>query len=663
MIKKVSQLRFRPDIEGLRALSILLVFAAHAKIPGLEGGFIGVDIFFVISGYLITGMLREEISVSGTIDMAGFFARRIRRLLPAYLVTLVGTGAMATVLMAPSEQLEQIGAAAAAAAWGANIYFAFLGLDYFGSSAGSNLFLHTWSLGVEEQFYLIWPILMLFAYSVARLLKKDWQWFLVCGFTVSLILSFVFSSVLLTTNSSWSFYLMPLRAWQFALGALCLFVPAANWQVMGRFSRLFALLKSERYPLIAGWCGLFLILASAIMLNSNAPYPGLLAIFPSIGAALILLSGVASHRCSVDRLMSLSPMVWLGRRSYSLYLWHWPVLLLGGGFLAPGEALSFTMHLMASLGLAVMTFNFVEMPVRHSQILNSCPRCTIWGALSLMAMVIGLSVSWIGAAATWLEAPELGRYREVRFDIPEIYAKGCDDWFHSSTVNICQFGTEDAGRTVVLFGDSIGAQWFPALATIYHGSEWRLLVITKSACPIVDMSLFYPRIGREYVECKAWRDDAIETIASLRPELVFIGSARSYGFTEEQWVTGTRSLLEKISGATGRVYLIQPTPIIPFDGPHCLGSQAWRARFLPISNECVATVDDGKALKDWLTSAASGFANVGVLDMNPVVCPENRCAAELRGHVVYRDNQHLTARFVVSVSDDFVLQVSALNLR
>lgn len=661
-MKDQLKLPFRPDIEGLRAIAILLVLASHAKFPGFAGGFVGVDLFFVISGYLITGLLLAEIRSSGSIDLAGFFARRIRRLLPALLVTIFGTGVVAIAFLTPSEQLDQISAAMAASLWVSNIYFAFLKMDYFGASASNNLFLHTWSLGVEEQFYLVWPVLMLLFFWLARYLRNSWQRALGYGLGACFVFSFVFSYGLLSSDPGWSFYLMPLRGWQFALGALCVFVHVVNRRNGGGFGRWFVFVPSARDSLVAGWCGLLLILGSAMMLDGSVPYPGVRALAPSIGAALVLLSGTAGYHHGVARLLSQSHLLWIGRRSYSLYLWHWPVLLLGGSLFAPGQLFSSLLLLVVSFCLAIVTFHFVESPVRYSRFLSSRPRWSIWGGLFMMLSAVGSSVLWLGAANSWLAVPEQERHRDARFDLPRIYAMGCDDWFHSSSLNICQFGNKDAQHTVVLLGDSIGAQWFPALSKIYGGADWRLLVMTKSACPFVDEIVFYPRIGREYVECEIWRGQVAKTITDLKPDLVFIGSAGSYGFTEAQWTMGTRRLLEELSGVAKRIYLIQPTPIIPFDGPHCLGRQAWRARFLPISNECVVTVEGGGALKSWLTAAANAFDNVSVLDMSPVVCPDQRCAAEQRSSVVFRDDRHLTAQYVLSISDDFLSRVSAISV-
>lgn len=217
------RIEYRGDIEGLRAVAILLVVAAHAGVPWLEGGYVGVDVFFVLSGYLITALLVQEVQATGGVRLLDFYARRLRRLLPALMLMVVCTICMAAALLAPFEQLEQTATAGAASIWLSNVYFAFLKLDYFGPAADTNLFLHTWSLGVEEQFYVFWPTWLMFLLGTWRWqgVKQDFRR-LRHGMAVTAGLCLILSIFLTVTQPSWAFYLMPSRAWQFALGALAL---------------------------------------------------------------------------------------------------------------------------------------------------------------------------------------------------------------------------------------------------------------------------------------------------------------------------------------------------------------------------------------------------------------------------------------------------------
>ncbi|MDR0577659.1 MAG: acyltransferase [Candidatus Accumulibacter sp.] len=327
-LKIMERFAYRPDIEGLRAIAVLLVVAAHARIPGAQGGFIGVDVFFVLSGYLISALLTLEMEKTGAVDFWAFYARRFRRLAPGLLFMLLAACVLAEFAFSPMRQVSQASAAASAAAWVSNFHFAFDDLSYFGPAAESNLFLHTWSLGVEEQFYLVWPLLLLLVFrgrsgggsdTAARTdrLKIALASVFAGGFALCLWLTVAYPLA--------AFYMMPVRAWQFSLGALVwLFRPSAG------------LLRSERLGIFLGWLGFLLIALAAFVYDANAPYPSWRALPPSLGAALVIASGrlVPSKGrrgvFSVSALLSLRFLQAVGRVSYSWYLWHWPILVAGG---------------------------------------------------------------------------------------------------------------------------------------------------------------------------------------------------------------------------------------------------------------------------------------------------------------------------------------------
>lgn len=265
------RLDYRSDIEGLRALAVLLVVGVHAGVPWLSGGFVGVDIFFVLSGFLITGLIVQEVTRTGQLRFIDFYLRRFRRLLPALILMLLGSGLLASVLLAPGQQMQQAIAGATASAWLSNIHFAFQKLDYFAAGNESNIYLHTWSLGVEEQFYLIWPALV---YVLLR--YKDHASgvsHLRLGMIAVGVIS-LFASIFATYRfPQFAFYMMPLRAWQFALGALV-------WlEFRERPGGLLAWMQGSRMrSATAGWLGLALLLGTGLLSGSNQPYPGFLAL-------------------------------------------------------------------------------------------------------------------------------------------------------------------------------------------------------------------------------------------------------------------------------------------------------------------------------------------------------------------------------------------------
>lgn len=646
MDNREYRLGYRGDIEGLRAIAILLVVAAHAGVPWLAGGFVGVDVFFVLSGYLITGLLLQEIAKTGRLQFANFYARRLRRLLPALLLMLLCTGLFAAVALAPREQGGQAVAAASASVWLSNIHFAFARLDYFSPGAAGNLFLHTWSLGVEEQFYLVWPALMLLAFGARRGAGNPVQRLKVAMFAVAAI-SLLCCIVLTRTAPQMAFYMMPLRAWQFAAGAMV-------WLYFNSSTRADDGQPRHRESPIArrvGWLGLGLVAASALWFDADMAYPGWRSMLPTFGAAAMVAAGVRAPGRGIPRVLSWRPLQAIGRVSYSWYLWHWPVLLLGNALIAsPGPAYRAGLVVL-SLLLATASYRWVESPIRHQARWIARPGATVLAGIALMVATNVLCIAWFNGTSRWANNPIQQRYARAHGDAPVIYAMPCDDWYHSDEVRICQFGPDDAKHTAVLMGDSIGAQWFPAAAEVFDRPGWRLLVLTKSSCPMVDEPMFYPRIGRDYVECSIWRKNALQRVAALKPEIVLLGSVQTTNFDRTQWVEGTARLLKVISGSVGRIYLLRGTPHLPFDGPNCLSSKSWLSWLHRGQDACQARASSQRDndVYQWLQQAGGRFDNVSMLDLNDEVCPNGTCRAERDGMVVFRDSQHMTATFARSL--------------
>lgn len=655
------RLGYRADIEGLRAVAVVLVVAAHAGVPWLAGGFVGVDVFFVLSGYLITGLLVQEIRTTGRVRLLDFYARRLRRLLPALLLMVMGSALLAAVLLEPFNQLAQARAAPAAVVWLSNHYFVASGLDYFGPEAGTNLFLHTWSLGVEEQFYLLWPalVLCLVGGRLCRSATQNWQR-LRSGMIAAVILCLLLSIFLTYAQPAQGFYLMPSRAWQFALGAVTVLVFAGDGTRTGPAPRWLAWANIGGRRTVGGWIGLALVLGAGLLLDTHYAYPGGWALLPSVGTALILAAGTQPSARGVGNVLSLAPLQRLGQVSYAWYLWHWPILILGATVTFMGRPAHPVLLAGVSLGLAFVSHYLVEAPIRHSRVFIRQPLMTLALSAALMGGTAVLGARWQVAASDWALLPQQLAYSAVRSDTPALYAMAdCDEEFHSSRVKVCQFGPADATHTALLIGDSVTVQWFPAAMQAYGKPGWRVLAITKSACPLVDEPYFYPRIGRIYIECSVWRDAALEAVASLRPDVVLTGSATTYPFTEAQWVDGSRRVLDVLASAAGRVFIIRATPILPFDGPGCLARRAWRNPLLPAPPACGAPVADRHRgdIHAWVSRAASAYPNVQMLDLNPLVCPDGLCVATRNSEIVFRDSMHLTARFVKSLGDAFAGQV------
>lgn len=295
-------IKFRPDLQGLRAIAVLIVILNHAEFSFFSGGFIGVDVFFVLSGYLISGLLINEYRSNGNIQFLAFISRRLRRLLPALALMLSITVLISPFLISSQELDQQFRSAFFAASWTSNLFFAFSELDYFSELQTRDFFLHTWSLGVEEQFYIVWPLLLALMFrwiSKGQCKEKSSNkllWFFLFLFISSLSLCIFWSN----NHPLWSFYLMPSRIWQFALGASVFFweeklitdISEANHRLSNSSFKGFGVL------------GLGLIIGSGLLLNEKMVYPNFWALIPSYGAALVIAAGTNNMDIFPNRLLS-----------------------------------------------------------------------------------------------------------------------------------------------------------------------------------------------------------------------------------------------------------------------------------------------------------------------------------------------------------------------
>ncbi len=352
-------LDFRPDIQGLRALAIFLVVFCHAGLPGFAGGFIGVDIFFVLSGYLITGLLIKEVHLTNKINFLRFYSRRFKRLLPALLTVVLTTSVIAYFVLAPFEQIEQAQTAFSVSIWLSNFYFSFMDLNYFAPAVNNNLFLHTWSLAVEEQFYLLWPLLLfILLIKVQHENEQVKNQNLLHGLIGIFLLSLCLGIYWLYKAPNLAFYLMPSRGWQFALGGIAFFVTRNKSLWLGKP-------KLEENLNLAGLIGIGLIIAGLFLLDEESLYPGFNALLPSFGASLLLISGVSKKLPFYTQVLSWKWMQKIGNLSYSWYLWHWPVLVLGN-IVYPQTTFSIQLSLvLLSLLLAQITYILIETPLRN----------------------------------------------------------------------------------------------------------------------------------------------------------------------------------------------------------------------------------------------------------------------------------------------------------
>lgn len=650
--KTAYRLGYRPDVEGLRAIAILLVVAAHANVTWLAGGYVGVDVFYVLSGYLITGLLVQEAATTGRLRFAVFYGRRLRRLLPALLLMLAVSCGLAMLLMPPSELAAQAAAAASATLWLSNFHFATWNLGYFAPAAKTNLFLHTWSLGVEEQFYLVWPLLVMLATGAFRwsrfaLGTSRLKW-LFGGIAVG---SFALCLMMTWRAPQFAFYMMPARAWQFALGAL-VFLTAGSPAFIAPTSRL----RRPKWLELLGWPGLAMILFSATWINGNVPYPGTWALLPTFGAALVLAAGAHdATRGLVGHVLSWQPMQALGKVSYAWYLWHWPILLLGATVLDFESPWNRLLLVMLSLAIATISYHFFETPIRHQRKLLAHPRLAVVASFCVMVMCAAIARHWQHVAPAHATGPAFSHLVSASHDPPLPDKLGCHAMPDVTYAKTCDFGNPNAPHVAVLMGDSIATAWFPAMRRATDRPGWRFLSITKSGCPMVDQRFFDATWRRYYTECTEWRQDALRKVARLHPDLVVISSYTNYPFTNAQWKQGTAKVLGKLSASAASVYVIRSAPTLPFSAPSCLEPRGWLYHTITDGKHCIAPAagPESNGIYAALRSASSSFRNVHVVDMTNAICPQGVCRAERAGMLVFSDSHHMTATFAATLAPEF----------
>lgn len=628
----------RQDIQGIRGIAVLLVVLFHAGLPWLPGGFVGVDVFFVISGYLISGLLLKDIELRGRIELVGFFARRAKRLLPAAIVLLCTVIAVTPLIYPPHEQREWLSAARAASIYLSNLWLAGRALDYFAAETHGNPLLHTWSLAVEEQFYLFWPLLLLLLLRLApRQRGKQWL-----GIGIAVVACISFAACLWWTQRAqpWAFFGMPLRAWEFALGALVALRPGA------------AFVKLP--PALASWSGLALVAVAATALQQSDAFPGYRAALPAVGTALLLLGlQRPAQTAGMSALLSSPPLARLGDLSYSWYLWHWPLLVWAAVLWPQATSWHRVAAVVLSLSLAWASLRWVENPIRHARFVGfSHGQVLATGvAGSLLVAVLAAAVMHLPWAQSGERAERVQRFEMAVDDKARIYAQGCHLYFFATEPRVCSFGPADATHTVVLLGDSHAAQWFPALELLAERWHWRLITMTKAACPALDLATHNPALRREYVECQQWRDQALNKIAALQPDLLVLASANTYAATPVQRGQALARVLTALEQRVGAALVLRDTPRPGFNVPSCLARAAWRG----VPANCFYARDDEAVWHEDRASAEraaiAGMAQAHYLDLSNVLCLASPCEVLRDGKVMFSDGHHLSASFVAGLAD------------
>ena len=692
----------RTDIEGLRAVAVLLVLLFHAGVPGMDGGYVGVDVFFVLSGFLITSLMVTEREESGRISLVGFYARRIRRILPMSSLVAVATLGAAWVWLEPLRLRGLATDVLASAGFSSNLVFAHRGADYLQSSLPPSPLQHFWSLAVEEQFYVVWPALVILVLLGVPRGRQGVVRARIGVLSASVTAaSFAVCMALMEQNQVWAFYRPQARAFELASGALLAVLPASG----GR--------RTRSAEAAFSWAGLAVIVASAFVLDEATRFPGPWALVPVV-ATLFVLRGGTSTSWSVDAVLRAAPAQWLGSRSYSAYLWHWPVLVIAAS--AAGRDLSLAEGLACvvfALALSELSWRFVENPVR---LLRSVVGARAFALGASMLLVVGgtgllartnpprleagpaattprLPVTTLagtppaddpasaGGTTTTAPAaapvlprggapiqpvvdalyvsrvpsnlqPSLGG---ALGDMPTIYNDDCHAGFGVTEPKDCVFGDPASTTVVGLYGDSHAAEWFPAFEKVAIKNKWRLITYTKRGCPPADIEVYSKVLGKVYRECGPWRENTIEKMRTDGVKVVFVAAferlldaTSRIPIWQKPWRDGLRGTFDTLRAAGITPVLVEDTPYPDQDVPTCL------SRNRTTVTGCNIPVSAG--FRPDLAEMRDDFESAGtaVLRTRHWFCTVTLCPVIVGNLLVYRDDNHMTvsyARWIAPLLD------------
>ncbi len=654
----------------------------HAGVPLLGGGFIGVDVFFVVSGYLISLLLLREVGQTGRVSLSGFYARRARRILPMATVVLVTVAVSSSLLLSVSRARQVLDDVLASSLFVANVHFSRLGTDYFSQDQASSPVQHYWSLAVEEQFYLVWPLLLMLLVVLGHHRTRRTLGVVVALCAVSLVWS-----VVQTQHSPTAAYFSSLtRGWELGVG-----VALALSQHL-----LSGLTVQVRRVLAAA--GLLAVLAAAVTYDHQTPFPGWQALVPVLGTAAVIAAGAAADGVGASRLLTGRPATWLGDRSYSLYLWHWPVLVLGAAALAhPPSALETALLLALAMLLTEVGYRLVEQPFRHGRLRLARGKLALclWPIAVAVVVLTSTGVARQAEVAMTSRITAAERYyadlessgsplaetpptiagmvaqsvalaeADAPPPFPLVNLEGLreDLWmrdfecyadYSASRAKICPLGDTASSVTVVAYGDSHMGMWLPSLDRIGQEQGFRVVPLVKWACVGYDVPVW--EIGRRepYESCTRFRDWALDQIRTLHPDAIVLADrglpfnvAAPESEQPDVWAAGVASTLTTMKELAPEVRVIGDVFRIGSDPETCLTEA---------DSTMASCTFEGEArtrLANRLTERAAQAVDVPYVDVEPFTCTtDGRCPVVVDRTVTYRDRDHITRTWGLRIAEE-----------
>ncbi|SDD03732.1 acyltransferase family protein [Auraticoccus monumenti] len=672
----------RDDIQGLRAVAVLLVLAYHAGVPGVRGGFVGVDVFFVISGFLITGLVVREVERTGRLDLRRFYARRIRRLLPATAVVLVGTVVLTAVALPVTRWESVLRDVVASALYVVNWRLAAQSVDYLASEQASSPVQHFWSLAVEEQFYVVWPLVVIAVVALHRRLGWTLRRALAVGLALIAVPSLWWSAHHTASSPAQAYFVTTTRLWELAAGAFLVLV----------LHRLRGLPASLARGL--GWLGLGGIAVSALVYTSATPFPGLAALLPVLSTVAVLAAGSRPHAGGAGGagwFLTWRPMRQVGDLSYSLYLWHWPLVVVGTAVFAGEDGRLWwvvgVLLVCTSVVPAWLTHVVVERPVHGARqflrgpvVLATLLTCTLVPVAGAVALQLDLdrrtersaavpAGEALGALALGEEpttspageaparlGPTTPDVTRAVDDNSAVYTDGCHQDQEQTEPVSCTYGVPGAATKVALVGDSHAAQWQPALEAVAVARGWQLDTYTKSACSFFDVDVLIGDPAAPYTSCSGWNEEVSEVLTTGGYGIVFTSGSNRYTMQEDGGTLTGAAADEALARSYARswtvltdagvdVVALANTPWVGIDVPECLAVNPSDPA------GCAADRDEALTASGAEQAVAARLAPAAhLVDLNDWICPRATCSPVIGGVITFRDSHHLTATYSRSLS-------------
>ncbi|WP_166409074.1 acyltransferase family protein [Labedella phragmitis] len=534
-----------------------------------------------------------------------------------------------------------------------NLVFAACATDYFADGLVPSPFLHTWSLGVEEQFYPVWPVLIVGVAWIARRMGARPRRALAAAFLVTILFSFLLSVIWTPVQPSWSFYLLPARAWEFALAGLLALAPLER------------VVRSRTVADVFAGLGVALLVVSMLAIDPGSPFPGWIATLPVIGTVLVIASGSGRAHGRVSRVLAARPLQWIGSVSYSWYLWHWPFIVLAAvavptRSVADGVGVGCAAGL-ASLGAAALTSRFVETPIRFRPRLVASPRRTVAvvGGVTAGALLAAAGLAGGGVAVTSHEP-----YRTFAEALSAVPDQACTrEKPAASGPAVCELGDVDSGTTVMLVGDSHAGHWKEAMNEAALAADVRLVVRWRSSCPAIPVALL-DTDGVPDDECARFQEDTLALLGEVGPDVVVLAQSAAYGARIlspelgrlgpderlDEWEAAMHEFFDVVDVTGARPALVVDNPRLDFDPIECV------ARNAADESECSAershALHSVEGLNGVGLDVVSERGAVATFDVTDDICDAERCYAARDGVPVFRDGNHLAEVWTTGRADD-----------